>query len=126
MEVVLAPEVFDRLQQAMASDPGGLAELYREYLSDARRTLRELQSAFDVKDEQRLRALAHSLKGSSQILGAPVVAQRSAELESAAIARDLNNAQSLIAQTAAALDAAQRELENRLGTAVNPDARPGT
>lgn len=47
-----------------------LAEIIEMFLSNTPKMISELREAFDQKDYQRLRALAHKMKGSSANLGA--------------------------------------------------------
>jgi HPt (histidine-containing phosphotransfer) domain-containing protein len=94
-EDLLAPEVFGCLQQAMASDPRGLADLCRDYLADARRTLELLQQDLLRNDAEKLRLHAHYLKGSSQVIGAIGVAQCCAALEEAVKNDDIRNFEEL-------------------------------
>ena len=101
-------EIFDRLQRAMAADPQGLADLYREYLTDARRKLGELEEALLQNDEEQLRTHAHYLKGSSQITGVRRVAEWCAALERIGGDGDSDRTMKLVQEVAAALDAAQR------------------
>ena len=126
-ENVLAPEVFDRLQQAMADDPGGLADLYRQYLTEAGRTLQlQLRNAFVQKDGEMLRRHAHYLKGSSQVVGVPEVARRCAVLEELGSRADFGQAEQALATTSAAIATAQQELVRRLGALVIPAEDPAT
>ena len=87
-QILVAADVYDRLQRAMASDPDGFCELYRDYLSDARQTLSYLRFACDKQDGEELRFKAHYLKSSSLILGIQPVAQLCAELQDAGRASD--------------------------------------
>ena len=114
------PQIFDRLQRAMAADPQGLADLYREYLTDARRKLGELEEALLQNNEEQLRTHAHYLKGSSQLTGMRRVAEWCAELELAGGAGGADKTTKLVQEVAAALDAAQQELTQRVGKDVVP------
>ena len=66
----MLPQVFDQLQQAMACDPAGFTELYRDYLADAWQALAMLRDAVQQQQAEEVRAKAHHLKGSSMVLGA--------------------------------------------------------
>jgi HPt (histidine-containing phosphotransfer) domain-containing protein len=116
----VSPVVFDRLQKATASDPTELADLYREYLVEARRTLEQLHSSLLHLNAEKLRARAHYLKGSSQVVGATVVGRYCAALEEKGRDGDLSQAEELLDQTTAALALVEAELRNRLGTVAAP------
>lgn len=110
----------------MADDPGGLADLYRQYLTEAGRTLHELRNAFVQKDGEMLRRHAHYLKGSSQVVGVPEVARRCAVLEELGSRADFGQAEQALATTSAAIATAQQELVRRLGALVIPAEDPAT
>jgi HPt (histidine-containing phosphotransfer) domain-containing protein len=114
----VSPVVFDRLQKATASDPTELADLYREYLVEARRTLEELHSALLHRNAEELRTRAHYLKGSSQVVGATVVGRYCAALEEKGRNGDLGDAERLLDQTIAALALVSAELTKKLGAAA--------
>ena len=116
----IEPEIFDRLQRALAADPKGLTDLYRDYLADARRKLAELKQALVSADGERLRSQAHYLKGSSQITGMRGIAQRCAALEETACSGNQSETERLVHEVAAAIDAGERELIQKLGEAVTP------
>jgi len=77
----LAVETFQRLEQAASADPQALADLCRDYLLEARRTLQQLSAAVAQKDAVQLCSRAHYLRGSSLVIGATVVASCCAALE---------------------------------------------
>ena len=116
----IAPHVFDRLQKATAADPAELTGLCRDYLSEARSTLAQLRRALAQEDAGQLRERAHFLRGSSLVLGATVVARCCAALEHMGRNSEFRNAEPLLDQTSAALDAVQGELAKRLGPSVVP------
>jgi len=118
-ESSIAPEVFDRLQQA-TSDPVGIAELYRDYLADARSALVELRNALQRKQADEFRSRAHYVKGSSLILGATVVAQCCATLEEMGRNSEFGGAEQLLDKTEAALDRVEAELVRKLGSVLAP------
>jgi HPt (histidine-containing phosphotransfer) domain-containing protein len=121
---VLAPEVFGRLQQAMAGDLGGLADLCRDYLVDARRTVRLLEGDLLDRNIEQLRVHAHYLKGSSQMIGSKDVARCCAALEVAAKDADLTQIDELVKSVTAAIESAQREMVARLGIAIAVNVEP--
>jgi HPt (histidine-containing phosphotransfer) domain-containing protein len=115
----IAPGVFDRLQQATAADPSSVAELYRDYLVDARSALLELRGALLRKHAEEFRSRAHYIKGSSLILGANLVAQYCATLEEMGRQSEFRAAGPLLDKTEAALDRVEAELTRRLGSAAD-------
>ena len=116
----LASDVFERLQKATLANPGELAGLCRHYLAEARRTLKQLRSAFAEQDPMQLRDRAHYLRGSSLVIGATVVARCCAELEEMGRKSELRGAAAVVDRATVALDAVQEELANRLGRSVLP------
>lgn len=118
-EDVLASEVFGCLQRAMATDPRGLADLCRDYLAEARQTLKSLQQSLTDSDLETLRSQAHFLKGGSQVIGTKAVAQCCTALEEAVRCRDLANAQEILTRMAAAIDTAKTEIGLRIGVPMN-------
>jgi HPt (histidine-containing phosphotransfer) domain-containing protein len=119
-ETILASEVFDRLQEAMASDRAGLTELYRDFLADGWQTLRTLRDAVQQKQAEEVVGRAHYLKSSSLVLGARVVAQCAARLEEMGRNADLTVAEATLGRTWQAMQEIQTELSERLGAGVLP------
>ena len=119
-EAALAPQVYEQMQQAMAHDPAGFAELYRDYLADAWQALQMLRNAVQQHDANEVRTKAHQLKGSSLVLGARLVAQWASALEEMGRNADLRSAGEMLDRTRRALQDVQAELTGRLGAAVVP------
>lgn len=119
-ETILASEVFDRLQEAMASDRAGLTELYRDYLADAWQTLRMLSEAVQQRQDNEVFAKAHYLKSSSLVLGARAVARWAAALEEMGRNANISEAVDAVEQTGHALREVQAELSAHLGAGVIP------
>ena len=119
-ETTLASQIFDQLQEAMASDTAGFTELYRDYLADAWQALRMLLDAVYQKRAAEVRSKAHQLKGSSMVLGARNVAQCASALEEMGRSADLQGAGAQLERTRQALLQVQAELLRRLGAAVIP------
>ena len=116
----IAPDVFQHLQKATASDPAELAELYREYLAEARQAVAQLRSAMLRKDAGQFRERAHYLRGSSLIVGATAVAQCCSNLELLDRSSESRDAARLLDQVSAALQVIETDLAARLGPAVIP------
>jgi HPt (histidine-containing phosphotransfer) domain-containing protein len=119
-ETTLISDIFVQLQLAMAADPGGFTELYRDYLADARQSLQALRNAVQQRHAETVRAKAHYLKSSSLVLGAHQVARCATLLEEAATTSDMKDAGSLLQNTQQALLEVQADLEQRLGAGVIP------
>jgi len=117
---VLNRSVFERLQQATASQPAVLEELCRDYVSEARLTLAQLRDAIDESDSGMVRERAHYLKGSSMMLGAQELTQACATLEQMGRDADLTEAVFALQQALAAL----KEVENTLAEVVGPTVLP--
>lgn len=119
---LVASEVYDRLQQAMASDPSGFCDLYRDFLADAWQTLAAIRAALAQQRANELRGKAHYLKSSSAVLGVRPLAQCCADLEEAGRTSSLEEVPALLAETTEVLNSVQAELERRLGPQVVPEA----
>ena len=121
-QILVAADVYDRLQRAMASDPDGFCELYRDYLADARQTLTYLRFACDKQNGEELRFKAHYLKSSSLILGIRPVAELCAELQDAGRAPDFTAERQKLQVLDNLLSLVQGDLEKKLGPQVVPTA----
>ena len=119
-QTLVTADVYDRLQRAMASDPDGFCELYRDYLSDARQTLSYLRFACEKQDGEELRFKAHYLKSSSLILGVSPVAKMCAELQDAGHTSDFTAERRKLQELDNLLSLVQEELEKKLGPQVVP------
>jgi HPt (histidine-containing phosphotransfer) domain-containing protein len=119
-ETTLNSATFDQLRQATAVDPVGLVNLYHDYLADAWQTLQTMQESFLKREFATVKARAHSLKGSSLLLGAHVVARHAARFEDAAMTNNFSDAGTVLEDMQRALRDVQRELVNRLGPEVLP------
>ncbi len=119
-ETTLASQIFDQLQQAMACNPAGFTELYRDYLADAWQTLGMLRKAAKQQQMEELCANAHHLKGSSMVLGACAVTLCATTLEEMGRNSDVQHASASVEKTREALQQVQDELSSRLGPGVVP------
>ena len=119
-ETILATAVYDQLKQAMASDPDGFIELYREYLAEAWNTLHSLREAVQQHIAQDASEKENYLKGSSLVLGARLVARVAATLQELALNGDARGAEAGLKQIEQALLELQAELSDRLGARVIP------
>lgn len=119
-ETALTSAIFDQLRLAMSADPVGLAALYRDYLTDAWQGLQFLQESLQKREFADVKARAHSLKGSSLLLGAHVLARHAARFEDAAVATNLSDAGAVLEDMKQALRDVQRELASRIGPEVLP------
>ncbi len=119
-DVVIAREIFDRLRQATAADPGVLAELCKEYIAEARSTIARLQNALAQRDAAEVRERAHYLKGSSLMIGARNLAQCCGRLEQMGRNSELEAAEAVLDQAIAALKAVEDELSKEVGPVALP------
>jgi HPt (histidine-containing phosphotransfer) domain-containing protein len=119
-ETALTSVTFDQLRLAMAADPVGFAALYRDYLADAWQALQFIQECLHKQQLADVKARAHSLKGSSLLLGARVLAQHAARFEDPAVTTNLSEASAVLGDMQLALRDVQRELVTRLGAEVLP------
>ena len=104
----------------MAADPEGFTALYRDYLTDARQSLRLLHESVEARHIENVRAKAHYLRSGSLVLGAPDVARGAAMLEEAAKAGDASSFDALLEKIEMAVNGTQAELSGRLGSNVIP------
>ena len=119
-ETHLTEAVYEQLRHAMAADPAGFTALYRDYLADARQSLRLLRESIQDRHIESVRAKAHYLRSGSLVLGAPDVARGAAMLEEAAIAGDSGSFDVLLETIETAVNNTQAELSERLGNSVLP------
>jgi HPt (histidine-containing phosphotransfer) domain-containing protein len=117
---LIASDAFERLRDMLASSPEKIVELCREYLIEARQTLAQLRNAYTLKQADRMRNKAHYLKGSSLLLGAIVVTQCCTRLEEMGGNGDLTEAEQMLDQLSAALNAVEQEYVKILGPDVLP------
>ncbi|MGB7554835.1 MAG: Hpt domain-containing protein [Candidatus Korobacteraceae bacterium] len=122
-DTLIALDVFARLQQATASQPGQLVELCREYLSEAAQTLAQLRKASTLQQADELRNRAHYLRGSSMLVGATRLTQCCANLEVMGRNGDFRETEQVLDETSAALDAVEQEFVKMLGPEVLPAKR---
>ena len=106
----------------MKGDRDGLAELYREYLAEGRRTFAKLSKAIEERQAEQLRNSAHYLKGSSQVVGAKALVQCCTSLEQKGRNSDFSDVEQLLGLTLQELDRLESELAERLGPSVIPAA----
>src|SRR5664279_727750 len=119
-ETTLTSQIFEQLRRAMAGDPAGFTELYRDYLADAWDALRYLQEAVKQRQAGEIRSRAHQIKGSSMVLGAPGVAQCASTLEDMGRNADVEGAGRMLEHARTALLELQTEISARLGVEVIP------
>jgi len=124
-ETPLVSAIFDQLQRAMACDPAGFTELYRDYLADAWQAVGTISDGARRRQPAEVKAGAHRLKGSSMVLGACRVAQCAAVLEELGSGGDLEGAGAELQRTRQALREVEAELAVRLGAAVVPADKTG-
>jgi HPt (histidine-containing phosphotransfer) domain-containing protein len=117
---LIASEVFERLQQMMASRPMELVELCRDYFTEARQTLAQLRNAVALKQAGELRNRSHYLKGSSMVIGAVGVTQCCASLEAMGKTGDFSDTGPMLDRLSVALDSVEQEFVKRLGPDVLP------
>jgi HPt (histidine-containing phosphotransfer) domain-containing protein len=122
-ETALSSAIFDQLRLAMAADPVGFANLYRDYLADAWQTLQNLQANVEEGEFSTVQPRAHSLKGSSLLFGAHVLARQAARFEDAVIATSFGDASTVLEDMLEALRDVQLELVDRLGPGVLPSGK---
>ncbi len=121
---LIASDAFERLRQMTASRPAELVEICREFLTEAGKTLAQLRNAFTLKQAEELRNRAHYLKGSSLIVGAIGVTRCCASLEAMGNKGKWSEAEAILDQLSAALQAVEQEYVKILGPGVLPGKGP--
>lgn len=120
-EPALARDIFERLRQATANQPDVLAELCRDYVSEARITLEQIRTALAEADSRQLRERAHYLKGSSMMIGARDLSGCCGRLEQMGRDAELAGADPELERATAALKIVEAELLRELGPAALPE-----
>ncbi len=113
----ISPEIFERLQEVLKDEPGGMRDLYHQYLTDGRVVLSQLREAIQQHDAPKLRDRAHYLKGSSMVVGAKKVIEYCTALELMGKNAGFEGAPELAGAADAALQQVEAELEERLRSA---------
>lgn len=117
---VLNRDIFGRLQQATAAQPGVLAELCHDYVVEARSTIAQLRAALAEENAGAVRERAHYLKGSSMMIGAGALSQSCATLELMGRGADLAAADPVLEEISASLKAVEAELAEIVGPMALP------
>jgi CheY-like chemotaxis protein len=111
---VLDHEILSQLRTLVSlARPRFLIDLIEKYSHDARASLEALKRAVAEGDGTELRAVAHSLKGSSRSLGAKRVGQLCEALEQLGKSGDTKGAPDLVVRLEPALFEALRELREQ-------------
>jgi histidine phosphotransfer protein HptB len=113
-------EIFDRLKSSTATQPAVLAELCRDYLTEARATVAQLREALSQQNAPQVRDRAHYLKGSSMMLGARDVSEACATLETMGRNSNLTGAGPALDDLLTALKRVEAELAEIVGPTVLP------
>ena len=109
----LDPAAVARLLEMVGDDPAFVDELADEYLAEAPAHAAALRAAHDAGDAEGLTLPAHTLKGSSLVLGGVRVAEIARALEECGRAGRLEGVDALLTD----LEAAHRELAGALAEA---------
>ena len=106
----------ERLPEISGGDTEFEQELAGEYVNQAAELLQEIGEAAARGDVEAARRAAHTLKGSSQTIGARKVAGVAAEIEQLAAAGDLSAAAAGLDRARASLAAARQILDRYFGS----------
>lgn len=112
----LDPAVFDKLREILGP---ALQQSVSPFLEDTPANLTQLELAVQEGNADTVRAVAHSIKGSSGNLGATTLAQLAKEVEELAIEQRTDEMRPLVARLKQAYDA----VSTVLGTEVYIDER---
>ena len=94
----LDPDVLAQIKDLAAQDPGGIAEVVRLFIRDARSRLDSAATCTQQGDLAAVALTAHSLKGSSANLAARTMAALCRELEAASQAGDVDTVTEVLAR----------------------------
>lgn len=83
---VLDAEALEQLRVLDKDDPGFFTRVLRDYLAQLDSSLSSMREAAVARDADRIRIVAHSLKGASSMVGALGVKAIAETLETAAMA----------------------------------------
>jgi CheY-like chemotaxis protein len=108
-----APEVFDpaELLQRTEGDRALVADMIDIFRVDAPRLVTELQGAFDRADADAVQRIAHTLKGSVGLFGAPQAASLAQAVETTARGGDLSSAGASVTALSRAVTDLQQALD---------------
>lgn len=110
------PAVFDTLHASVDGDADFLADLLDDYLNDAQELLDTMQAAADNKERRLLERSAHSLKSTSETVGAMALSDVCATIEHHAHEDELHAAAARLPDAAACFDAVKAPLRDRKAT----------
>jgi len=93
---MLNDAVDPKFLESMAGKQPFLKRMFTAFISQEPKRIREIKEALESQDVERLRHLAHALKGGAATMGVNRVRDCCLALENASRDRDLNTAQTLI------------------------------
>lgn len=105
---------FDQMRERLGDDEELISDVIRLFLEDYPLRLAAIKSALEARDPERLRAAAHTLKGSASNLSAPGVVAAARALEAIGSSGDLGAAEAGFARLvseAERLEVALREIQ---------------
>jgi HPt (histidine-containing phosphotransfer) domain-containing protein len=112
---VLEPNVLQDLRQMRTSSPDLIRDLLNLFRTDVPRQIRAMTEAVTAGDAERLRQVAHSVKGAAANLGAWKLARLCKELEQLARAGTAAAGASLVPELMPAYEAVCQALEGEMG-----------
>jgi HPt (histidine-containing phosphotransfer) domain-containing protein len=107
------PSVFETLHDSVGGDAEFLADLVGDYLEDGQELLDTMHDAADNEDIALLERSAHSLKSTSQTVGALALAEVCATIEEHAHAEETQRAAQLLPDATTHFAAAKQLLHDR-------------
>jgi HPt (histidine-containing phosphotransfer) domain-containing protein len=110
-ETVLDPHALRALHDLVGGDVETLHEIARAFLDDAPASIRELGGGLEAGDDALVRRSAHTLKSTALAFGAGELGEVCREVEEAARAGRLDDAQRLAARVEAEWARAQPAVE---------------
>lgn len=108
----MGAEMLAHLRQLEArGSPGLVAHVIEAFLRDTTTRVATLRDAVAAGDVDTVYRVAHTLHGSSAMIGASVMASRCAELSRASQAATLDGADAIVEELAEALETIRRAVE---------------
>ncbi|MCU0753777.1 MAG: Hpt domain-containing protein [Xanthomonadales bacterium] len=118
----LNADICSQLQILEQSSPGFLQKLINGFIVRQSRSIADASLMVAHADLEKLRATAHTLKGSAASLGAYVLSQLAGDLEQAARDADLTQCRVLMEAIPSAFDSTERALRQWLDAAPRKPA----
>ena len=109
-ETILSTNKVEELKELFSDEPSSISQVIDAYNTQANEIVVNFTVALDQQDQEKLKFLAHSLKGSSYNVGADAMATLCESIEASISSADYNAAAKIIAQLHTVLVLTQSKL----------------